>query len=95
MRRSTPSFPPASIDTTIRYGPERRLPSFDLEARAVVASRCCVVCDQDPRRQFEQIQLRLEAEPTDDHSPVGGGYFFVPGGAAGIGDWVGSGLATV
>jgi deferrochelatase/peroxidase EfeB len=53
-----------------------------------------VAFNQDPKRQFEQIQLRLEAEPMTDYiTPVGGGYFFAPRGAAGPGDWVGSGLA--
>jgi deferrochelatase/peroxidase EfeB len=52
-----------------------------------------VAFNQDPKRQFEQIQLRLEAEPMTDYiTPVGGGYFFAPRGAAGPGDWVGSGL---
>jgi deferrochelatase/peroxidase EfeB len=53
-----------------------------------------VAFNQNPKRQFEQIQLRLEAEPMTDYiTPVGGGYFFAPRGAAGPGDWVGSGLA--
>jgi deferrochelatase/peroxidase EfeB len=30
---------------------------------------------------------------TDYILPVGGGYFFVPPGARGSGDWVGSGVA--
>jgi deferrochelatase/peroxidase EfeB len=53
-----------------------------------------VAFNQDPKRQFEQIQLRLESEPMTDYiTPVGGGYFFAPRGAAGPADWVGSGLA--
>ncbi|HLI58206.1 MAG TPA: Dyp-type peroxidase [Solirubrobacteraceae bacterium] len=49
--------------------------------------------NQDPRRQFEAIQVRLENEPMNDYiTPVGGGYFFAPRGARGPGDWVGSGL---
>ena len=31
---------------------------------------------------------------TDYITPVGGGYFFVPAGSRGPGDWVGSGLAS-
>jgi deferrochelatase/peroxidase EfeB len=55
-----------------------------------------IAFNQDPRRQFEQIQLRLESEPMSDYvTPVGGGYFFAPRGATGAGDWVGSGLARV
>jgi deferrochelatase/peroxidase EfeB len=53
-----------------------------------------VAFNQDPKRQFEQIQLRLESEPMTDYiTPVGGGYFFAPRGASGPGDWVGSELA--
>jgi len=53
-----------------------------------------VAFNQDPKRQFEQIQLRLESEPMTDYiTPVGGGYFFAPRGASGAGDWVGSVLA--
>ena len=49
--------------------------------------------NQNPRRQFETIQARLENEPMIDYiTPVGGGYFFAPRGARGPGDWVGSGL---
>jgi deferrochelatase/peroxidase EfeB len=54
-----------------------------------------IAFNQDPRRQFERIQLRLESEPMTDYiTPVGGGYFFAPRGASGGGDWVGSGLAS-
>ena len=53
-----------------------------------------VAYNQDPERQFATIQRRLETEPMSDYiTPVGGGYFFAPRGAAGEGDWVGSGLA--
>jgi deferrochelatase/peroxidase EfeB len=44
-------------------------------------------------RQFAKIQARLAGEPMTDYvTPVGGGYFFAPRGAAGPADWVGSGL---
>jgi deferrochelatase/peroxidase EfeB len=53
-----------------------------------------VAFNQNPKRQFEQIQLRLESEPMTDYiTPVGGGYFFAPRGATGPSDWVGSALA--
>ncbi len=49
--------------------------------------------NQNPHRQFEAIQVRLENEPMSDYiTPVGGGYFFAPRGTRGPGDWVGSGL---
>jgi deferrochelatase/peroxidase EfeB len=51
--------------------------------------------NQDPPRQFVKIQNRLEGEPMVDYiTPVGGGYFFIPPGAKGGSDWVGSGLAS-
>ena len=51
--------------------------------------------NQDPARQFVKIQNRLEGEPMVDYiTPVGGGYFFIPPGAKGGSDWVGSGLAA-
>lgn len=47
------------------------------------------------QRQFEQIQRRLAGEPMTDYvTPVGGGYYFVPRGASGPTDWVGSGLLS-
>jgi deferrochelatase/peroxidase EfeB len=49
--------------------------------------------NQSPERQFATIQRRLLNEPMIDYiTPVGGGYFFVPPGARGGSDWVGSGL---
>jgi deferrochelatase/peroxidase EfeB len=52
-----------------------------------------VAFNQSPERQFVTIQERLLTEPMIDYiTPVGGGYFFVPPGARGAGDWVGSGL---
>jgi deferrochelatase/peroxidase EfeB len=54
-----------------------------------------IAFNQDPAGQFATIQRRLEAEPMTDYiTPVGGGYFFVPAGASGPGDWVGSALAA-
>jgi deferrochelatase/peroxidase EfeB len=52
-----------------------------------------VAYNQDPRRQFLTVQKRLAGEPMTDYiTPVGGGYFYVPPGAQGPGDWVGSRL---
>ena len=53
-----------------------------------------IAFNQDIERQFATIQARLGPEPMVDYiTPVGGGYFFAPAGAAGAPDWVGSGLA--
>jgi deferrochelatase/peroxidase EfeB len=52
-----------------------------------------VAFNQSPGRQFVTIQNRLNSEPMIDYiTPVGGGYFFVPPGARGSNDYVGSGL---
>jgi deferrochelatase/peroxidase EfeB len=52
-----------------------------------------VAFNQDIERQFATLQKRLAGEPMVDYiTPVGGGYFYVPPGAARPGDWVGSRL---
>jgi deferrochelatase/peroxidase EfeB len=52
-----------------------------------------VAFNQSPQRQFAVIQTRLASEPMIDYiTPVGGGYFFAPPGAASNAEWVGSGL---
>ena len=55
-----------------------------------------VAYNQDPQRQFVTVQTRLAGEPMTDYiTPVGGGYFYLPPGAHGAGDWVGSSLFSV
>jgi deferrochelatase/peroxidase EfeB len=52
-----------------------------------------VAFNQSPKRQFQTVQERLLNEPMIDYiTPVGGGYFFAPRGAASELDWVGSGM---
>ena len=52
-----------------------------------------VAYNRDIERQFATIQKRLAGEPMVDYiTTVGGGYFYVPRGARGPGDHVGSAL---
>jgi deferrochelatase/peroxidase EfeB len=52
-----------------------------------------VAFNQDIERQFATVQKRLAGEPMTHYiTPVGGGYFYLPPGARGPGDWVGSGM---
>jgi deferrochelatase/peroxidase EfeB len=54
-----------------------------------------VAFNQDIERQFATIQRRLDGEPMVDYvTPVGGGYFYVPPGTKGPGDYIGSGFFT-
>jgi deferrochelatase/peroxidase EfeB len=54
-----------------------------------------VAYNQDVERQFATVQKRLAGEPMVDYvTPVGGGYFYVPRGARGPGDYVGSALLS-
>lgn len=52
------------------------------------------ICYQaDLQRGFITVQNRLNGEPLEEYiKPVGGGYFFVPPGVTGPGDYLGSGL---
>jgi deferrochelatase/peroxidase EfeB len=54
-----------------------------------------VAFNRDVERQFEAVQARLAGEPLVDYIvPTGGGYFYLPRGAADAQDWVGSGFFT-
>jgi len=84
---------PATADQRILRRPYNYNRGFD-EAGDQDQGMLFVAFNQDPPRQFETIQRRLESEPMTDYiTPVGGGYFFAPPGASGPSDWVGSGLA--
>jgi deferrochelatase/peroxidase EfeB len=52
-----------------------------------------VAYNKSIQQQFEVVQRRLAGEPLTDYiTPVGGGYFYAPRGAARDTDWVGSGV---
>jgi deferrochelatase/peroxidase EfeB len=55
------------------------------------------VCfQQDPDKQFAEIQRRLEGEPLGDYiQPVGGGYFLVLPGVRDANDYLGSALLSL
>ena len=52
------------------------------------------ICYQSDLEQgFITVQTRLNGEPLEEYiKPIGGGYFFVPPGATGEDDYVGSSL---
>jgi deferrochelatase/peroxidase EfeB len=84
---------PQTADQRILRRPYNYNRGFD-EAGDQDQGMLFVAFNQDPQRQFQTIQRRLESEPMTDYiTPVGGGYFFAPRGASGPSDWVGSGLA--
>jgi deferrochelatase/peroxidase EfeB len=54
-----------------------------------------VAFNRDVERPFEAVQARLAGEPLVDYVvPTGGGYFYLPRGAADPQDWVASGFFT-
>jgi deferrochelatase/peroxidase EfeB len=93
MRLANPRTPDTADQRVIR-----RSYSYNLgvdEAGDIDCGLLFTLYNQNPRRQFEAIQQRLEVEPMVDYiTPVGGGYFFAPRAAAGPSDWVGSGLTA-
>jgi deferrochelatase/peroxidase EfeB len=93
MRLANPRTPETADQRVIR-----RSYSYNLgidEAGDIDCGLLFTLYNQDPQRQFETIQQRLEVEPMVDYiTPVGGGYFFAPRAATGPGDWIGSGLST-
>lgn len=91
IRLANPRTPQTADQRILRrsYGYQR---GFD-SAGQLNQGHAFTAFNQSIQRQFETIQARLNEEPMIDYiSPVGGGYYFVPPGANGPGDWVGSGL---
>jgi deferrochelatase/peroxidase EfeB len=90
MRLANPRTPPTADQRILRRGFNYSR-GFDA-AGQLDQGLIFVAFNQDIERQFAKIQTRLAGEPMTDYiTPVGGGYFFVPRGAAGPGDFVGSG----
>ncbi len=91
IRLANPRTPPTAAQRILRRG-FNYTRGFDA-AGALDQGLMFVAFNQSPTRQFATIQQRLLSEPMIDYiTPVGGGYFFAPPGAAGETDWVGSGL---
>lgn len=91
IRTANPRTPQTANQRILRRG-FNYARGFDA-AGALDQGLVFVAFNQSPKRQFATIQQRLIAEPMIDYiTPVGGGYFFVPPGAKGEFDWVGSGL---
>jgi deferrochelatase/peroxidase EfeB len=91
IRLANPRTPATADQRILRRG-FNYTRGFD-EAGALDQGLIFVAFNQSPTRQFATIQKRLLTEPMVDYiTPVGGGYFFVPPGAEGQAEWVGSGL---
>jgi deferrochelatase/peroxidase EfeB len=91
IRTANPRTPATADQRILRRG-FNYTRGFD-PAGALDQGLMFVAFNQSPTRQFATVQKRLLAEPMIDYiTPVGGGYFFVPPGARGEADWVGSGL---
>jgi deferrochelatase/peroxidase EfeB len=91
IRLANPRTPATADQRILRRG-FNYTRGFD-EAGTLDQGLVFVAFNQSPTRQFATIQNRLLEEPMIDYiTPVGGGYFFVPPGAKGQYDWVGSGL---
>jgi deferrochelatase/peroxidase EfeB len=94
MRRANPRTPGSEASRILRrpYNYDKGVDDVGNLDQGLV-----FVCfQQDPDKQFAEIQRRLEGEPLVDYiQPVGGGYFLVLPGVRDAGDYLGSAVLSL
>ena len=94
MRRANPRTPESAASRILRrpYNYDKGVDDVGNLDQGLV-----FVCfQQDPDKQFAEIQRRLEGEPLVDYiQPVGGGYFLVLPGVRDADDYLGSAMLSL